>query len=90
MRPQSPRRRQRDHQTPGKSSRLPTTKKFTVKNYKEDAPPLSATSTTCTIPSVQPSSSVAELKAVFRAKVKQFQAYEMLLSYSQSEIIERH
>ncbi|KAM1274769.1 hypothetical protein ACFX2I_024599 [Malus domestica] len=26
MRPQSPRRRQRDHQTPGKSSRLPTTK----------------------------------------------------------------
>lgn len=43
--------------------------KFKVKNCREDAPPLSATSTAYTILGVQPSCSAAELKAAFRAKV---------------------
>lgn len=43
--------------------------KFTVKNCREDAPPLSATSNAYNILGVQPSCSAAELKAAFRAKV---------------------
>ncbi|KAB2630169.1 pentatricopeptide repeat-containing protein [Pyrus ussuriensis x Pyrus communis] len=91
-----------------KAGKTRNRQKFTVKNCREDAPPLSATSTAYTILGVQPSCSAAELKAAFRAKVKQFhpdvnrngkyadmmirrviQAYEMLSSYSRSEIIER-
>ncbi|KAM1743630.1 hypothetical protein ACFX12_013507 [Malus domestica] len=57
MRPPNPRQKQPS------SKNKKQQKKFTVKNCKEDAPPLSATSTACIIPGVQPSSSAVELKA---------------------------